>query len=93
MHLIPSYALGNPVQFKFAAVSAQASMSDAAASGDRVLLFTQENLALVLQGLRPLDFRKVNCKPGRYLIGCSGQIYGVIRLYRLATIESHRDWD
>ena len=77
-----------------AAVLAKASMSDEiATSGDCILLFTQENLALVLQGLGTLDFRKVNYKPGRYLIGCSGRIHGVLRLYRVAAIQSKRDWD
>ena len=39
-----------------------------------------------------MDFRKVNYKPGRYLIGCGGRVHGAIQLHRVAAIESPRDW-
>ena len=50
---------------------------DLPTAGDRILLFTPGNLSLVLQGLRTLDFRKVNYKPGRYLIGCGGRVHTI----------------
>jgi len=65
---------------------------DSPTAGDRILLFTPGNLSLVLQGLRTLDFRKVNYKPGRYLIGCGGRVHGIIQLYRVAAIDSPRSW-
>ena len=66
--------------------------NEAPAVGDRILLFTPENLALVLHGLRTLDFRKINYKPGRYLMGCNGHIHGTIQLHRVAAIQSQREW-
>jgi len=65
---------------------------DSPTAGDRILLFTPRNLSLVLQGLRTLDFRTINYKPGRYLIGCGGRVHGIIQLYRVAAIDSPRSW-
>ena len=61
--------------------------------GDRILLFKHENLALLLRGQKVFDARKVNYRPGRYLLGCNGRIYAVATLHRAMAVESQRTWD
>ncbi len=57
----------------------RAAMADVLAprAGDRILLFRPAALALVLQGEKTMDARKINYKPGRYLLGCDGRIHAV----------------
>ena len=57
------------------------------------MLFKQENLALLLQGHKNFDARKVNYRPGRYLLGCNGRIYGVARFQRAFAVEAQRVWE
>ena len=65
---------------------------DSPTAGDRICRFTPGNLSMVLHGLRTLDFRKFNNKPGRHLIGCGGRVHGIIQFHRMAAIESPRSW-
>ena len=71
------------------------AMSDKAPPrpGDRILLFKHENLALLLRGQKAFDARKVNYRPGRYLLGCNGRIYAVATLHRAMAVETQRTWD
>ncbi len=39
-----------------------------------------------------MDFRRTNLKPGRYLLGCHGELHGIISYHRVAAIESARCW-
>ncbi|MBI24700.1 MAG: hypothetical protein CMN05_14085 [Roseibacillus sp.] len=61
-------------------------------AGDRIMIFKPESLALVLQGKKTMDARKVNYKPGRYFLGCDGRIFGVASLQRALVVESARTW-
>jgi hypothetical protein len=61
--------------------------------GDRILIFKPESLALVLQGKKTMDARKVNYKPGRILLGCDGRIHAVAQLTRAFVVESVRVWE
>ena len=72
-----------------------AAMSDEAPprAGDRIIVFRQENLSLVLQGQKAFDARKVNYRPGRYLLGCNGRIFAVARLKRAFAVETQRAWE
>ena len=72
-----------------------AAMSDEESPrpGDRILLFKQENMSLLLQGQKTFDARKVNYRPGRYLLGCNGRIYGVARFQRAFAVQTQRAWE
>ena len=48
---------------------------------------------MLLRGQKVFDVRKVNYRPGRYLLGCHGRIYAVATLHRVMVIESQRTWD
>ena len=61
--------------------------------GDRILLFKHENLALLLRSQNAFDARKVNYRPGRYLLGCNGRIYAVATIHRAMAVETQRTWD
>ena len=63
------------------------------ARGDRILLFKHRNLSLLLRGQKEFDARKVNYRPGRYLLGCNGRIYAVATLHRAMVVETQRTWD
>jgi hypothetical protein len=71
------------------------AMSDKAPPtlGDRILMFKHENLAMLLRGQKVVDARKVNYRPGRYLLGCNGRVYAVATLHRVMAVESQRTWD
>ena len=60
---------------------------------DRVLLFTKANLVAVMTRRKVVDVRKVNYKPGKYLLGCNGYIYGVAQVNRKAVVVCDRSWD
>ena len=62
-------------------------------AGDRILLFRPENLSLLLQGQKVFDARKVNYRPGRYLLGCNGRIYGVAWFQRAFAVQTQRAWE
>ena len=61
--------------------------------GDRILLFKHENLALLLRNQNAIDARKVIYRPGRYLLGCNGRIYGVVTIHRAMSVETQRMCD
>ena len=69
------------------------SDDDSPQAGDRILLFRPENLALLLQGQKVMDARKVNYHPGRYFLGCNSRIYGVARFQRAFAVETQRAWE
>jgi len=74
----------------------KAAMADEEAPprpGDRILLFKAHNLSVLLQGHKAFDARKVNYRPGRYLLGCNGRIYAVARFHRACAVETQRAWD
>ena len=72
-----------------------AAMSDEESPrpGDRILLFKQENMSLLLQGQKTFDARKVNYRPGRYLLGCNGRIYAVAQFHRAFAVQTQRAWE
>ena len=59
--------------------------------GDRVLIYRPECLQLVLAGAKTLEIRGVPYKPGKYVLGTRGQIYGQARLGRAYPVHTLRD--
>ena len=62
-------------------------------AGDRILMFRPESLSSVIQGKKTMDARKINYKPGRYLLGCDGRIHAIAKLSRAVVVEPPRVWE
>ena len=69
------------------------SDEEAPRTADRILLFRLENRSLLIQGQKVFYARKVNYRPGRYLLGCNGRIYGVARFQRAFAVQTQRAWE
>ena len=50
-------------------------------TGERILISkSSESLKMILDGAKTSEVRGVNYRPGRYLLGCTGRIYGWVYL-------------
>ena len=63
-------------------------------TGERILISkSSESLKMILDGTKTSEVRGVNYRPGRYLLGCAGRIYGFMYLGNGRLIESDLEWE
>ena len=62
------------------------------APGDRILVFKDRWLSLVLSGKKTLEIRGCALKPGRYYLGCKQKIYGIAELGAPLRVSSQSQW-
>ena len=60
--------------------------------GDRILIFKQGWLSLIMSGQKTLEIRGSALRPGRYYLGCKGQIYGVAEFGEPVRIATLSEW-
>ncbi len=71
-----------------------AAAEEAPFTGERILISKSgESLKMILDGQKTSEVRGVNYRPGRYLLGCAGRIYGWMHLGNGRLVESKLAWE